>query len=189
VNDPAPAASSISGSIDPKVIDGMQALRTGLELARASQLTTLRLQLALHKSNRRTAMQALDKLLDIDAEIADLAATLTGVPMHLADNVALSGFIGLQKAAIAAEKHVLTGGDWRSDTKPSAVAAASGDWAGRSDLPAQSLLPDDEVGDDDRAWSSRWMQALIVAIVVTLAGFGLIAYLWPTLLDVILNSG
>src|SRR3546814_5978557 len=39
VNNSIPAASSTNGSIDPNVVDGMQALRTGLGLMRASQLT------------------------------------------------------------------------------------------------------------------------------------------------------
>src|SRR3546814_8073443 len=39
VNNSIPAASSTNGSIDPNVVDGMQALRTGLGLMTASQLT------------------------------------------------------------------------------------------------------------------------------------------------------
>jgi hypothetical protein len=158
----------------------MQALRNGLELARASQLTMLRLQLALHKSNRRTAMQALDDLLDIDAEMEGLAATLTDVPTQLADDAALSGFIGLQKAAIAVEKHVLTGSDWRSDAAPRVIAAPE-DGAGDADLRGQPPLPNDEVECDDRTGSRRWMPVLAVAIIVALIGFGLMAYLWPAL--------
>src|SRR3546814_10300658 len=84
VNNSIPAASSTNGSIDPNVVDGMQALRTGLGLMRASQLTMVRFQLALYKSNRRTAMQALDNLLDLDAELEGLAATLTGIHAHMA---------------------------------------------------------------------------------------------------------
>jgi hypothetical protein len=156
----------------------MQALRSGLELARASQLTMLRLQLALHKSNRRTAMQALDDLLDIDAEMEGLAATLTDVPTPLAGDAALSGFIGLQKAAIAVEKHVLTGGDWRSDATPPAIVAPE-DGAGGADLRGQPPLPE-EMGQDDRTGSRRWMHVLAIVIVVALIGFGLMAYLWPT---------
>src|SRR3546814_14888976 len=38
VNNSIPAASSTNGSIDPNVVDGMQALRTGSGLMRASQL-------------------------------------------------------------------------------------------------------------------------------------------------------
>src|SRR3546814_3858794 len=132
----------------------MQALRTGLGLMRASQLTMVRFQLALYKSNRRTAMQALDNLLDIDAELEGLAATLTGIPAHLADEAALPDFIGLQRTAIAAEKHALTGGDWRGDTKAIAIAAA-GNGADATDFPAQPLPSDDDVESDNQAGRSE----------------------------------
>jgi len=116
-----PAGSSDSRSTDPKTIDELVALRAGFDLARASQLTMVRLQLALHKSNRRSAMQALDTLLDIEAEMAELAAILDDAPTHAAGDAALSGFIGLQKAAIAVEKHALAGGDWPGDARPTAI--------------------------------------------------------------------
>lgn len=180
MNNPAPAASSTSGSIDPKVDDGTQALRTGLELARASQLTMLRLELALHQSNRRTAMQAVDNLLDIDAEMEGLVATLSGVPAHLAGDAALSGFIGLQKAAIAVEKHALTGGDRRSDAKSIAITTPA-NWAGNGELPAQSPLSADEREGDDRTEGRRRMHVLAVAIILAFIGFGLIPNLWPAL--------
>ena len=120
------AASSASRSTEPTTIDELAALRAGFDLARASQLTMVRLQLALHKSNRRSAMQALDTLLDIEAEMAELAAILDAAPAHPVGDTALSGFIGCQKAAIAVEKHVLAGGDWPSDARPDAVSE-SGD--------------------------------------------------------------
>ena len=180
MTNPSPSASSTFGSIDPKPVDRTQALRTGLELARASQLTMLRLQLALHKANRRTAMQAVDNLLDIDAEMEGLASTLTRAPAQLADDAALSDFIGLQKAAIAVEKHGLTGGDWRSDAQPMAIMAP-GNAVGDANLPTQPVLSSDDVMDDDRAGSRRWMHVLAVVIVVTLIGIGLTAYLWPSL--------
>src|SRR3546814_18497200 len=59
VNNSIPAASSTNGSIAPNVVDGMQALRTGLGLMRASQLTMVRFQLAIYHSKRRTELQAL----------------------------------------------------------------------------------------------------------------------------------
>ena len=181
MNNPAPTASSSFGSIDPKMVDGAQALRTGLELARASQLTMLRLLLALHKSNRRTAMQALDNLLDIDAEMEGLAATLNGVPVHPADDAALSDFIGVQKAAIAVEKHALTGGDLRCEAKSMALPAPA-DGTEEADLPTQPQLPDDAVENDDWVRPRRWMPGLAAAIVVViLIGFGVTAYLWPGL--------
>jgi len=182
VNNPAPTASSGFGSIDPKRTDGAQALRTGLDLARASQLTMLRLLLALHKSNRRTAMQALDNLLDIDAEMEGLAATLNRAPAHPAGDAALSDFIGLQKAALAVEKHALAGGDLRKDAESMALPApplASAD----VDFPTQPQLADDAVeedavGDDDPPGRRRWMLILAAAILVALIGLGVTAYLW-----------
>jgi len=172
------------------MIDGAQALRTGLDLARASQLTMLRLLLALHKSNRRTAMQALDNLLDIDAEMEGLAATLNGAPVRPAGDAALSDFIGLQKAALAVEKHALAGGELRKDAESMALPAPPVAQA-NVDFPAQPLLPDDAddaveddavrddgVEDDDRPGRRRWMPVLAAAILVALIGFGVTAYLW-----------
>ena len=182
MNNPAPTASPGFGSIDPKMVDGAQAPRTGLDLARASQLTMLRLLLALHKSNRRTAMQALDNLLEIDAEMEGLAATLNRAPAHPAGDAALSDFIGLQKAALAVEKHALAGGDLRKDPESMALPAppvASAD----VDFPAQPQRPDDAVEvdvfeDDGPPGRRHWMLILAAAILVTLIALGVTAYLW-----------
>jgi hypothetical protein len=169
------------------MVDDMQALRTGLQLARASQLTMLRLQLAFYGSNRRVAMQAVDDLLDLDAEIEDLAATLTGVFPHPADDADLPKFIGNQKAAIAAEKHAVTGGDGRNNARSIAIAAP-GDWTSGAELSAQPPLSDDEAGID-RTGSRRW-HVLAGAITIIFIGFGLIAYMWPALpADVISSWG
>jgi len=130
------AASSASRSTDPKTIDELAALRAGFDLARASQLTMVRLQLALHKSNRRSAMQALDTLLDIEAEMAELAAILDDAPTHAAGDAALSSFIGLQKAAIAVEKHALAGGDWPGDAPSAAVLGPDDSAVSEPDHPA-----------------------------------------------------
>ena len=176
------------------------ALRAGLDLARASQLTMVRLQLALHKSNRRSAMQALDTLLDIEAEMAELTAILDDDPAHAAGDAALSGFIGLQKAAIAVEKHVLAGGDWPGDTRPAAIPAPHDPAASLPDDPAVAVavpvdrpvvvdlpapLPaaDDEADEaeaDDRLRSTRWMTVLAAAIALIVIA-GLIAWQWPAL--------
>ncbi len=187
MNSPVAAAPSIGGSIRSNMVDGMQTLRTELDLTRASQLTLLRLQLALHKSNRRAAMQALDDLLDIDAEMEGLAATLSGIAAHPAGDTALTGFdaalsrfIEVQKAAIAAEKHALAGGDLRSDTRSIAISPP-GDGTDDADLPAQPLLPEDEAQSDDRTGRKRWTYVFAAAIVVIFLGGGLLAYLWPAL--------
>jgi hypothetical protein len=155
----AAAASSASRSVDPKAVDELAALRAGFDLARASQLTMVRLQLALHKSNRRSAMQALDTLLDIEAEMAELAAILDAAPAHPGGDTALSGFIGCQKAAIAVEKHVLAGGEWPSDAQPDAIS--------EPDDPAVSDLDYPTVAaSDDPAISAHDQPAVAVATPV-----------------------
>ena len=188
MTNPASTASPAFGSIDPTMADGAQALRTGLDLARASQMTMLRLLLALHKSNRRTAMQALDNLLDIDAEMEGLAATLNGAPVHPPGDAALSDFIGLQKAALAVEKHALAGGDLRKEAESIALPAPpfpSTD----VDVPAPPHLPDEAVEEDDPPARSNWIYGLAAAILVVLIGAGVTAYLWPELSVAIKGMG
>jgi hypothetical protein len=208
VNIAATAASSASRSTDPKTIDELAALRAGFDLARASQLTMVRLQLALHKSNRRSAMQALDTLLDIEAEMAELAAILDAAPAHPGGDTALSGFIGCQKAAIAVEKHVLAGGDWPSDAQPGAISEPGDPTISEPDHPAVSVqdkpavavatpvdrpvaidLPtlypaaDDEADEaevDDRPGGARWL-AILAAALAFIVIAGLIAWQWPAL--------
>ncbi|QKR99165.1 hypothetical protein F9288_05480 [Sphingomonas sp. CL5.1] len=153
---------------DPAGTASMETLRAGLQLARASQLTMLRFQLALHQSSRRTAMQALDTLLDMDAEMEGLTATLAATSSLPTGDAQLSGFIGRQKAAIAAEKHVLTGGDWPSDHEAIAIAAPRDE----ANEPAPLLL-EDTVESGERA---RWGIILAVAAVVLLAALGLAAW-------------
>jgi hypothetical protein len=200
----AAAASSASRSTDPKTIDELAALRAGFDLARASQLTMVRLQLALHKSNRRSAMQALDTLLDIEAEMAELAAILDAAPAHPGSDAALSGFIGCQKAAIAVEKHVLAGGDWPSDARtdaicdldhpapddpavsvhdePAVAVAMPVDRPVVIDLPTLYPAADDagEAEVDDRPGGARWVAVLAAAIALIVIA-GLIAWQWPAL--------
>ena len=208
VNIAATAASSASRSTDPKAIDELAALRAGFDLARASQLTMVRLQLALHKSNRRSAMQALDTLLDIEAEMAELAAILDAAPAHPGGDTALSGFIGCQKAAIAVDKHVLAGGDWPSDAQPGAISEPGDPTISEPDHPAVSVqdkpavavatpvdrpvaidLPtlypaaDDEADEaevDDRPGGVRWL-AILAAALAFIVIAGLIAWQWPAL--------
>ncbi|WEK43913.1 MAG: hypothetical protein P0Y64_03530 [Candidatus Sphingomonas colombiensis] len=181
MTNPAIAEPWASGSIDPKMLADAQALRTGLELARANQLTMLRLQLALHKSNRRAAMQALDNLLDVDAEMEGLVAALTNTLPSVADETGLSGFVGRQKAAIAIEKHALTGGDWSNDSGSLAIVAP-GDWAVDAALPEQSAFSAAEPESDAGAvGNKRWGYVVAAMMVVVFIGVGLAAYLWPML--------
>ncbi len=186
------------GSIAPPPIDGLQALRAGLDLARASQLTMVRFQLALQKSDRRIAMQALDDLLDLDAEMESLAATPVSVPSGPIDGAPLSAFIRHQRSAIAVEKHGLTGSDGRSVAKPRTAAVPddradrerladpqpAGDAAEESgpaitDDVAPPLPPAEAVAGGDRAPTRPWLLGLAITIGIALVGLGLVAWLWP----------
>ncbi len=159
---------------------GAQALHAGLELARASQLTMLRLQLALHGSDRRAAMQALDDLLDMDAEMEGIATALAEVPAQPAGSAELADFIGRQKAAIAAEKHLLTGIEGPNGEAPSLAIAAPRSWES-GEGPQQGPWPDADQEADGHAERGRGRSILAVAIVLILIGFGLAVYLWPPL--------
>lgn len=166
---------SMRGSIDP-MVDRLQTLRTGLELARASQLTMLRFQLALHNANRRTALQALDDLLDVDAEMEGVAARLSG-PVHHPDELALSGFIGMQKAAIAAEKHALTGGTGPMEPRPLAMAAPD-EWAAGGDSNPQGAAYG--YAEAEEAGAGRhWLRGALIAILILAVAAGAAALLWP----------
>ncbi|WP_404712625.1 hypothetical protein [Sphingomonas sp. MMS24-J13] len=202
MNPPSSTASTAAEAMEPP-IDSLQALRTRMDLARASQLTMLRFQLALHKSNRHVAMQALDDLLDLDAEIEGLAAAPAGVA---SGNGPLSAFIRHQKSAIATEKHGLAGGDARSIGRPAAVAPA--DEPADRDGPAEraSAVDATELGDlevaapspapvhidarqgSDQARGRRWLYGLAFATMFLLAGFASTVILWPaafaTLIDI-----
>ncbi|HWU74317.1 MAG TPA: hypothetical protein VN137_12600 [Sphingomonas sp.] len=142
-------------------------------------------------------MQALDTLLDIEAEMAELAATLDATPAHPGSDEALAGFIGSQKAAIAVEKHVLAGGDWPKDAEPDAIAepvhpvasvqdegtvaiATPVDRPVAIDLPMPYPAADDyadETEIDDRSTGARWLAVLAAAIAL----IALIAWQWPAL--------
>jgi hypothetical protein len=90
-------------------------LAIGLQLVRASSLTMTRLQLALQSGDRRRAMMAMDGLMDIDAEIEGFVSDLAPAPGEDAHWQALAGYLENQKAAIAVEKHALTGVAQRPD--------------------------------------------------------------------------
>jgi len=164
--------------------ESAQQLHSGLQLARASQVTLLRLQLALHCDDRRGAMAALDSLLDLDAEMESFAGTLDSDGYESGQDQAVAEHIARAKAAIAAEKHRLTGHIGR--------AAADGDGSllveppsklhfAASPLVPTVVLADDseaEVAHPPEARRSRW--AIVLALLCLIAiGIGVFAYLQP----------
>jgi hypothetical protein len=143
-------------------------LGIGLQLVRASNLTMTRLQLALQSGDRRRAMMAMDGLMDIDAEIEGFVSDLAPAPGEDAHWQALAGYLENQKAAIAVEKHALTGMAQRPDLP-------------RLDMPvipetADSLTPPQDEMPQTDAVAGRTRMWLITAIFACILGIaGLVA--------------
>ncbi len=166
--------------------ESTQQLHSGLQLARASQVTLLRLQLALHGADRRGAMAALDSLLDLDAEMESLAATLGGDVYETTQDQAVAAHIAREKAAIAAEKHRLTGHAGRTDAGGDADFAVEVPselhFAASPPVPTV-ILADDPEGDAryaPEAPRQRW-PAVLALICLLAIGLGVFVYLQPDL--------
>ncbi|MFT3965406.1 MAG: hypothetical protein QM690_05945 [Sphingobium sp.] len=136
-------------------------LGMGLQLMRASNLTMTRLHLALQSGDRRLAMMAMDGLMDIDAEMEGFVADLAGVPDNDAHWQALSGYLAHQKAAIAAEKHVLIGVVGRPPPDASAVL---------EEFPAVPPSREPSAGEAAQEWeeeqSRRWPPGLLAMLLL-----------------------
>lgn len=84
----------------------------GLQYCRASSLALTRLQLALTSGDRRTALEAMDCLHSLDAEMERLVRRLPPVPVgHKGAGLAsIDRHLGEQKMAIAFEKLAFASG-------------------------------------------------------------------------------
>lgn len=157
-------------------------LGNALQLVRAGNLATARLQLALSSGDRRHAMRVMDRILDIDAEIGTLVTKLPIPSSALRDLQAVKGHLGEQKIAIAFEKLALAS----EVTGPDLVAAANllpptrqvdayqaGDAAAIADVP-DGFAPFDMIAIDPiqaELRIHRWLLALAL-----LAASGVIAF-------------
>jgi len=164
--------------------ESTQQLHAGLQLARASQVTLLRLQLALHGADRRGAMAALDSLLDLDAEMESLAAALGSDGYETVQDQAVAEHIAREKAAIATEKHRLTGHVGRAD------GGGDGDFIEEAPselhFAASPPVPTVVLADDPEADAryapaprpSRWPIVLVLLCLIAI-GVGVFVYLQP----------
>ena len=82
----------------------------GLQLLRASAVTSTRLQLALARRDRRQILATLDGLTDLDDEIEEFMAKLPSSDAPSAELAAITRWIAEQKAAIASDKFSLVCG-------------------------------------------------------------------------------
>lgn len=120
-------SASKAAAIDPRADEsegrseiGAQDLAQGLMLVRASTINVVRLQLAMERRDRRTALQTLDELTLLDRRIGDLLDDLHVDPAQAWPDVRR---LEHQHRALAAEKLVLAAGASGPD-----VTAISGDW-------------------------------------------------------------
>jgi len=79
-------------------------LIAGIQLLRAANLQTVRLQLALSRQERRSAMESLDRLADMDRELERFLVGLEPAAPALDE---INRLVAMQKSALANEKVAL----------------------------------------------------------------------------------
>ena len=104
---------------------GSDDLARSLTLVRASTMRVLRLQLAMERKDRRTVLQTVDELVEIDSALRDLVEDIPGLRE---DILTLHQALDEQRSALAHEKLALVGGiNLGRGTAPSAPPAAARD--------------------------------------------------------------
>ena len=91
----------------PRSSDSQESLLLGLQLCRANTMSLTRLQLALRSGNRRSALEAIDRLHALDARIEHLIERLPPPANEGGDWQAIAKHLEDQKIAIAFEKLAL----------------------------------------------------------------------------------
>lgn len=118
----------------------------GLQMCRANSLSLTRLQLALRKGDRRNVLEAIDRLHNLDTQIARLLQRLPISANDDPETQAICKYIDEQSMAIAFEKLALvsqvSGPDMLSPTHHS----SDPDWGGISredplDQPGPPFMP------------------------------------------------
>ncbi|WP_207093876.1 hypothetical protein [Novosphingobium sp. PY1] len=95
------------GQASPKAEALGKDLHLGLQLCRANTLSLTRLQLALKSGDRRSTLEAIDRLHALDTQISQLVRRLPGHANDDPDMQALSRHVDEQNMAIAFEKLAL----------------------------------------------------------------------------------
>ena len=98
---------------------GYEELGQGLMLLRASTMKMVRLQLAMERRDRRTAMETLDELVMLDGRIRDL---LTAMPQDLADPP-MQRELDEERSVLVRERLLLAAG-----TRGPALVAEGSQW-------------------------------------------------------------
>lgn len=109
---------------------GYEELGQGLMLLRASTMKMVRLQLAMERRDRRTAMETLDELVMLDGRIRDL---LTAMPQDLADPP-MQRELDEERSVLVRERLLLAAG-----TRGPALVAEGSQWIEPKPEPAPAM--------------------------------------------------
>ena len=82
-------------------------LAIGMQLLRASNMRSLRLQLAVMRRDYQMAAETVDSLVELDSEIASFLADMPSADVAMREMAEISRWIDQQKTAVAAEKLAL----------------------------------------------------------------------------------
>lgn len=102
-----PVGNEPEGLAMPPDRQSQESLLLGLQLCRANTMSLTRLQLALRSGNRRSALEAIDRLHALDARIEHLIERLPAPANEGGDWQAIAKHLEDQKIAIAFEKLAL----------------------------------------------------------------------------------
>lgn len=146
-------------------------LAKGLLLLRASNMNVVRLQLAMERSDRRTAMEALDGLVALDRE---LSGFISEMPAPDSEYSAMARRIDAQKSSVASEKLIFAAGT-RGPTIAQGLAAE----AAAVPTLRQSANPEEtaseieayEYHEEPSARQTPWATILSALVVVAAATF------------------
>lgn len=161
---------------------GRDELSEGLMLLRASTIKVVRLQLAMERRDRRTAMEAVDDLVLLDGQICEY---MRKMPLEKPRASALQQELDAQWSALAREKFALAAGmsgaaakrrerGW-IDLSPEAEARCSAAEPAAAALPppappawlGASVMIEEAVPVDPRRWLFR--AGLLLVLLVLLA--------------------
>lgn len=164
VEEPGRGDVGPDGSTRP---DASVELAMGLQLLRASTLTSTRLQLALARRDRRVAMTALDTLAAIDGEIEGLVDRLAGPDAATPELAAIGAWLAEEKAAAVADKLNLA-----CDARGPGLVSSPDRLSEANDAPdVVGQTPDEVIPADtaEPASSRRWwllgLAALMLAVI------------------------
>lgn len=145
-------------------------LALGLQFCRANAMSLTRLQLALKTGDRQCALETMDKLHALDAEMERLVRRLPAPTGEEPQWEAINRHLSDQKMAIAFQKLAFASGIEGPDLVSRPAGFERGEEADRNEFPDWPELPEMEPERLDRfPWQKAAIAILAVLIVAAIA--------------------